>query len=70
MVLGSERPRGRLFTVGGNWMQRGEYRSVKDDLDAIERVTLDQTAAVMEKYPLDRTATVVVGPLKDVAQPR
>ncbi len=41
VVLGSERPRGRLFTVGGNWTQRHEYRTVREDLDAVERITLD-----------------------------
>ena len=68
-MLGSERPRGRLFTVGGNWTQRREYRSVRDDLDAIEAVTLDQTAAVLARYPLTRPMTFAVGPLESLAAP-
>ena len=70
LVLSSEKPRGRLFNVGSNWIQRGEYRHVRDDLDAIERVTLEEVAAVLKKYPLSSTTTTVVGPLKDVKEPK
>jgi predicted Zn-dependent peptidase len=66
VVLSSERPKSRLFNVGGNWLQRQEYRTVADDLAAIDTVTLDDIAAVLAKYPLSRTSTVTVGPLADV----
>lgn len=70
VVLGSERPRGRLFNIGGNWLQRREYRAVKDDLDAVEAVTLEQIEAVLNKHPLSISTTVVIGPQGDVAAPR
>lgn len=63
VVLGSERPRNRLFNVGGNWMQRREYRSVANDLATLDAVTLEQVHAVLAKYPLTRATTVTVGPL-------
>jgi predicted Zn-dependent peptidase len=69
VVLSSERPRGRLFTVGLNWAQRREYRSVRDDLDAIEKITLDDVGAVLKKYDLCRSTTFLVGPLKDISAP-
>jgi predicted Zn-dependent peptidase len=69
VVLSSERPRGRLFNVGGNWTQRREYRSVKDDLRAVEAVTVEQTMRVLGKYPLTVNTTVCVGPLADVPRP-
>ncbi len=65
VVLGSERPRNRLFNVGGNWMQRSEYRSVADDLAAVDAVTLDDVHRVLAQYPLTRSTTVTIGPLKD-----
>ena len=65
VVLGSERPRNRLFNVGGNWMQRREYRSVADDLAAVDAVTLDDVHRVLSEYPLTRHSTVTIGPLKD-----
>jgi predicted Zn-dependent peptidase len=70
VVLSSERPRGRLFNLGSNWTHRREYRSVKDDLDSVDAVTLDQLAAVLKKYPLSQCTTVAIGPLKTVAAPR
>ena len=65
VVLGSERPRSRLFNVGGNWLQRGEYRSVADDLESVAAVTLDDVHRVMQKYPLTKNTTVTIGPLTD-----
>ena len=65
VVLGSERPRNRLFNVGGNWMHRCEYRSVANDLATLDGVTLDDVHAVLAKYPLTRSTTVTIGPLKE-----
>ena len=60
---------GRLWTVGANWTQRHEYRSVQDDLDAVEAVTLDELHAVLAKYPLSNSTTVAIGPLEEVRPP-
>jgi predicted Zn-dependent peptidase len=70
VVLSSERPRSRLFNVGGNWLQRREYRAVADDLAALEAVTFDDIRAVLKKYPLSRTSTVTVGPLESLRRPQ
>jgi predicted Zn-dependent peptidase len=67
--LSSERPRSRLFNVGGNWLQRREYRAVADDLEALERVTVADIRAVLEKYPLSASSTITVGPLEKVNRP-
>jgi len=64
VVLGSERPRNRLFNVGGNWMQRSEYRSVADDLLSVDQVTLDDIHRVLKAYPLTTSTTVTIGPLE------
>lgn len=69
IVLGSERPMGRLGAVGGNWVQWGEYLSIRDELDMIDAVTLDDVNAVLRKYPLTLSTTVTVGPLEHVAAP-
>jgi predicted Zn-dependent peptidase len=69
IVLSSERPRGRLFVVGSHWSYRREYRSVRDDLDAIDAVTVDQIARLLANYPLSRNTSFLVGPLTDVAKP-
>jgi predicted Zn-dependent peptidase len=69
VVLSSERPRGRLFTVGGNWLQRREYRTVQKDLQAIDEVTLKDIAAVLAKYPLTRSTTLAIGPAAKLHAP-
>lgn len=69
VVLSSERPRGRLFNLGANWTHRREYRSVRDDLDAVEAVTLDQIAAVLKKHPLTHSTTVAIGPVTELTPP-
>lgn len=70
VVLTGEKPRGRLFSVGGNWTQRREYRTVKDDLEAVEAITESDITAVLAKYPLDQSTTVTVGPRDKVAAPK
>lgn len=64
IVLRSERPMGRLTSLGGNWLYRGEYRSVTDDLQTVRSITLDDVAAVREQFPLKMVTTVGVGPLE------
>jgi len=64
VVIRGERSHRRMFNVGGNWVQRREYRSVADDLASIDAVTLDTVHAVLAKYPLTRSTTVTVGPLE------
>ncbi len=69
VVLGSERPQNRLFNVGGNWLQRREYRTVADDIQSLDAVTTDQIHAVLKKYPLLAASTITVGPRESVRQP-
>ncbi len=66
VVLGSERPRGRLFTVGGNWLQRREYRTVQKDLESVDAVTVDALAKVLARYPLTVSTTLAIGPLESL----
>lgn len=69
VVLGSERPQNRLFNVGGNWLQRREYRSVADDLASLNAVTVEQIDNVLRKFPLSRYSTITVGPCEKVQPP-
>jgi predicted Zn-dependent peptidase len=63
IVLQSERPANRLFSVGSNWVQRREYRTVREIMDSYEAVTVSDIAAVLEKYPLTANTTIAVGPM-------
>lgn len=66
IVLRSERPSSRLFAVGGAWIQRREYLSVKESVDAYRAVTVDDIHRVLKKYPLSHNMTVAVGPLESL----
>jgi predicted Zn-dependent peptidase len=66
VVLGSEKPRGRLFNVGSNWINRNEYRSVADDLASVDAVTVEEISAVLKKYPLTESTGIAIGPLADL----
>jgi predicted Zn-dependent peptidase len=69
VVRAGARPRGRLFAVGSDWVQRRQYRSIRDDLDAVAGVTRDDMAAVLAKHPLSASTTVTIGPLAEVPPP-
>jgi predicted Zn-dependent peptidase len=66
VVLASERPMGRLASLGGNWIYREEYRPVKTDLDTIQSMTKDDLHALVEKWPLELTTVYGLGPLEGV----
>lgn len=67
IVLRSERPMGRLSSLGGNWVYRGEYRSVADDLETCRGITLDDIRRLLENYPIAQTTTLTLGPAKELA---
>jgi len=69
MVLSGERPAGRLFALAGDWMYRGRYRSLDEDLEAVAAVTADDVAALLASYPLEQATTVAIGPLEDLQPP-
>ena len=66
LVLRSERPMGRLSSLGGNWVYRQEYFSVEDDLKLLESVTLESIQELLKKYPLGHSTTAAVGPMATV----
>jgi predicted Zn-dependent peptidase len=69
IVLSGEKPRGRLFVVGSDWVQRGCYRNVAQDLEAVAALRLDDVHAVLARFPLTRNTTVAVGPLENLKSP-
>ena len=66
VVLQSERPSSRLFAVGINWLQRREYLTVREIVNAYQAVTRSDVSAVLAKYPLSECTTVAVGPLAEL----
>ncbi len=69
IILQSERPGNRLFHVGSSWLQRREFRTVREVVDAYESVSLDAIASILEEYPLTCNTILAIGPLKELAPP-
>jgi predicted Zn-dependent peptidase len=59
-----------LAAVGGNWVQFGEYLLVREELDAVDAVTVEEVNALLQEYPLTVNTTVAVGPLERIAAPQ
>ena len=66
IVLRSERPMGRLSSLGHNWLQRQEYRRVEDDLETLRSLTLADIRRLLDAYPLAQLTTSAVGPLESL----
>lgn len=69
IVLSGERPGGRMFAIGNQWIQRREYRTVKETIEAYRAVTLDDIHAVLARYPLTPATTYAIGPLEPAELP-
>ena len=69
LILQSERATNRMFSVGNHWIQRHEYRTVRDVIDAYQEVTCDQVTELVQRYPLNTSTTVVVSPHDDLSLP-
>jgi predicted Zn-dependent peptidase len=69
VVLRSERPMGRLASLGFHWMYRRMYMPVEEELDAFGRVTRENLRRLLVDWPFWPLAIVSVGPATDVQPP-
>ena len=65
-VLRSERPMGRLMSLGFHWVYRREHLSVEAEMDQYAKVTADDLQRVLEQWPLVPMTIVSVGPTTEV----
>jgi predicted Zn-dependent peptidase len=63
IVLQSERPTNRVFSVGNGWLQRRQYRTVRETADAYRNVSLADIRRILDEHPLTIQTTVAIGPL-------
>jgi predicted Zn-dependent peptidase len=68
-VLRSERPMGRLASLGFHWMYRHAYLSVEDELEAFNKVTVEDLRRLLQAWPLWPLTIVSVGPTTEVHAP-
>jgi predicted Zn-dependent peptidase len=67
LVLQAERPASRMFSVGNSWVQRRQYKTIREAVASYRAVTRADIRAVLDKYPLIRPTTVTIGPLTELA---
>ncbi len=68
-VLRSERPMGRLMSLGFHWTYRREHLSVEAELEAFAQVTRADLRRVLDQWPLLPMTIVSVGPIANVVPP-
>lgn len=52
VTAGGERPADRMQRIGRRWLAMGNYATLEDELDRINRVTLDEVREVFTRYPM------------------
>jgi predicted Zn-dependent peptidase len=70
VVRGSERPMGRMQAIGMAWTYLHKYRSVDDELQAFDAVTLSTIRELLDRYSLEQVTTLALGPLDKVGPPK
>jgi predicted Zn-dependent peptidase len=66
IVLQAERPTSRVFSVGNGWIQRRQYKTVREVVDAYRSVTLDDIQKILRQHPLTIQTTVAIGPRENL----
>jgi predicted Zn-dependent peptidase len=70
LVRANEVPLGRLSALGMGWIYERRYRSLDEELQAFEAVTLARVHQVLERYPFDQVTIFALGPLAQLRRPR
>ncbi|MDR2171930.1 MAG: insulinase family protein [Planctomycetaceae bacterium] len=64
IIIGSEGSDGRLFTVGGDWVMTGKYRTLQQESEIIQNITIENVNTIIKKYPLNNPLILTIGPTK------
>ena len=60
--IASEVPMGRMRPLAGEWVYCRSYRSLADELEKIQRVSLDDVDALIRDFPFTPRTIVSLGP--------
>jgi predicted Zn-dependent peptidase len=55
---------GRMQAIGMSWTYLGKYRTVEEEIEAFDAVTLKSIRELLDRYPLDQSTTLALGPLE------
>ncbi|HUS91177.1 MAG TPA: pitrilysin family protein [Phycisphaerae bacterium] len=65
-TLKGEVPMGRLTAVGYDWVYRGEYVPLADQIEALFAVTRQEVLEMARRYDLSSATVVALGPLEQL----
>ena len=65
-TLKGELPMGRLADVGLNWVYRGEYEPLAQQIDLMFQVTSEEVASVIRRHDLTAATILALGPLESL----
>ncbi len=65
-VRGHERTPRRMLSIGDDWIYLHQYRTLDDELAAIDAVDAAAIHQLLEKYPLRDFMTIALGPLSSL----
>ncbi|ADV63948.1 peptidase M16 domain protein [Isosphaera pallida ATCC 43644] len=69
LVLRGERPMGRLMSVGTYWTYLRRHVPVQDEIDAFNRVQLEDVRRVLDEWPPLPMTLVTIGPNTQLVPP-
>lgn len=67
LVLRAETPYGRLFPLGLEYLDTGEYTSLADSVRLVGGVSLEDVNAILADRPFERLTVVGLGPIPGLA---
>lgn len=62
MVLSGESPRRRLMAIGNDWIYRGEYATLEEELARIKAVSREEVVQMLERFSFIPTTKVALLP--------
>ena len=66
-VRANERTHRRMLGLGRDWTYLGQYRTLDEELAAIDAVDQGSIRAMLDRYPITDLTTVALGPLQRLA---
>ena len=70
IVRAAERPMGRMQDIGMTWTYLRKYRGVDEELKSFEKVTLKTIRQLLDRFQIEQTTTLALGPLKKLRPPK
>jgi predicted Zn-dependent peptidase len=66
LVRSSERPMGRMSTIAGAWLYRGEYSDTDAEIALYDAIDAKAIREYLDAYPVDAITTIGYGPLSEL----